>query len=382
MKEPASSELELAPDALEEPTPPKFRASLEAVLWRIWRGERPLLAVLLWPLSFLFFVVTGLRTALYRWGVFKQHRMPVPVISVGNLVVGGAGKTPVVLEVSRALQRRGREVAILSRGYGRDDENSLVIVSDGEAVRASPQEGGDEPVWLAHALPGVRVVVCASRVRAAEQALELKANALVLDDGFSHLALHRDVDILVVDEKLGLGNAQLLPAGPLRESPNAGKRASLLWLSRSTSPFSAPPSQLSALPLVRSSYQPTELLDLRLRPVGTLEELAGARVLGVCGISRPESFAATLRDLGLNLRGLESFPDHHRYTRSDLRRVLKLAQLERCDFVLSTEKDALKLPVEPEEEGLFRVLRMGCQTLGDAEALDQVLERFALGELK
>lgn len=353
-----------------------FRTRIERGLWRIWRGDAPVLSLLLLPFSLLFRLVVALRGALYAVGLFRTHRPPVPVVSIGNLVVGGTGKTPVTLEVARRLQKAGRRVAILSRGHGRRSKRELVIVSDGEAVRATPEEGGDEPVWLAHRLPGVRVVVAAKRAVAADQALELGADVLVLDDGFSHRALARDVDVLVVDESFGLGNGRLLPAGPLREPPAASSRAALVWLTRCELPDARPPPELSSLPVVRSAYEPDQLLDVSLRPVGIAEDLRDVRVLALCGIARPESFEATLRSLGANVRGFEAFPDHHDFTTEELERVARHADSQRCVWVVTTEKDAARLPAEGPLAGRIRVLGMRVRMLGSQEPLDRLLGRF------
>lgn len=353
------------------------RGRLEDALRSAWRGERPVLSAFLVPAGWLYAAGAGVNRGLYRLGWRKAHRAVAPVISVGNLVVGGAGKTPVTLELARRLLAAGRRVAVLSRGYGRRSDQPVVVVSDGSAVRASVEEGGDEPVWLAHRLPGLRVVVAAERFRAADVALELGADLLLLDDGFSHRALARDAEVVVVDAQVGLGNGRPLPAGPLREPPAAAAGASLLWLTRCEDAAVPPPLALEGLPLVRSRYLAGALVDPALRPAGVPGDLAGKRVLAVCGIARPESFERTLDGLGAVVRNLAAFPDHHRFTAQEAEALAREADAERCEYVITTEKDILRLPTEGALAGRVRALRMETSVLAPRASLEALLSRFA-----
>jgi len=351
-------------------------AAMEAFLRRAWRGEGGAAALLLIPLGWIWRAAAAIRRAMYASFLLRTHRAPAPVISVGNLVVGGAGKTPATLEIARRLLAAGRRPAVLSRGWGRVPGARVVVVSDGETVGATAQEGGDEPLWFARRLPGLIVVVAARRVDSARTAVELGADVLLLDDGLSHLALRRDADVVVVDSELGLGNGRMLPAGPLREPPSVAREAALLWLTRCEGASQAPPPGLGALPAVRSSFEPAELCDLKLRPAEGVETLQDARVIAVCGIARPESFERSLREAGANVRALAAYPDHHRFSAQDVLEAEQRAARERCALIVTTEKDAMRLALLP-CSGPWRALRMEVRLLGSTEALDGLLRRFA-----
>jgi tetraacyldisaccharide 4'-kinase len=351
------------------------RGAIEQALREAWAGRRPLLAASLAPLGWLWSVGSAVDRALFATGLRARTRVAVPVLSVGNLVVGGAGKTPATLELARRLQAHGRRVAVLSRGYGRSSGSRVVIVSDGQAVRATPDEGGDEPLWLARRLPGLMVVVAAKRAEAAQHAIELGADVLLLDDGLSHRALVRDADLVVVDAKTGLGNGRMLPAGPLREPASSARDAALVWLSRCGSETGPVPKLLEKRPVVRTRYVASGLVDLELHAAGGLRDLHGARVLGVCGIARPESFERTLRELGANARSCLSFADHHRFTAADVERLSKEAARDRVDVIVTTEKDALRL-AQVAPPGFARAIRMETEVIGDPSGLDALIRRF------
>ena len=295
-----------------------MRPNWEA-LW--YSDRRGIVFWLLAPLSLLY----GIGLALVQWvGTWRRPtRLPVRVISVGNLVVGGAGKTPVVIELCRRALAAGERVAVLSRGYGR---SSTALVRVSADALPPVDEAGDEPRLIARHCPGVVVWVCADRVRAAQAAVEAGATVVLLDDGFQHRRLARDVDILVDN---GLGNGWLLPAGPLREWASARSLATLTW-GRNGQPGD-----------VRSQ---DVLLGLRA-PDGALlplSELQGREVVALSGIARPERFLASLRAAGAVLRRIHAFPDHYRFSEATVRSILDEA---RGALVVTTEKDLERLPV-------------------------------------
>jgi tetraacyldisaccharide 4'-kinase len=354
-----------------------LRARVEHWLQSLWWGERSWSLWLLWPLSVLYRAGSWAHRRLYSSGIRARARLDVPVISVGNLVVGGAGKTPVTLDLARRFQAAGRKVAVLSRGYGRRSRQRVVIVSDGETTRASAAEGGDEPLWLAHKLPGLIVVVASRRTEAAMVALDLGADLILLDDGFSHHALARAVDVLVIDAAGKLGNGHLLPMGPLREPVSAAHaRASIIWLSRVRGASDEAPLRLATMPMVRSSYVASQLVDLELRAPEPLHALKDRRVLGVCGIARPDEFERTLRGTGAIVRGMSVFPDHHPFSASDVAALEKEALDERCDYLVTTEKDAMRLAPLTRNPA-FRALAMEVSIVSGGESLDALVRRFA-----
>ncbi len=280
------------------------------------------------------------RGALYDAHLLNAERVEgLRVISVGNVNVGGTGKTPAVLHLAEVLVQAGRKVGILTRGYGRRAKQPLTFT--GQDPLPSVEEAGDEPLLLARRCPRARVLVGADRRALAKRARdEFGLDVVLLDDGFQHRRLARDEDIVVVDEAAGFGNGRLLPRGPLREPLSALHRATLFWVRAVSSP--TPHLPLPPGPQVRTRYQPTAWVDSS----GTLhppEALSGVPVLALAGLARPGGFLRTLRQLGTDLRGTALFPDHHRFTPGELRAVEASAARQGAR-VVTTEKDAVRLP--------------------------------------
>ena len=306
----------------------------------------------------------ALRSLAYARGWARPTRIDgLRVVSVGNLTVGGSGKTPVVRALAERLQAAGESVAILSRGYGRRAPDARQV----EGPPWPPVEAvGDEPLMLARSLPGVRVWVGADRVALAMQARARGASVALLDDGFQTRRLGRDLDVVVVDEAVGLGNGHLLPRGPLREPGSALRRAQLLWLRVAERPAEVdwPPG----VPRVRARHAPRDVVDPsgRVTPAG---ELRGRRVVAFCGLARPTSFRRTVEALGPEVVRFDAFPDHHRYTPAELRALEQSAT--GGAMLLTTEKDAVRLP-----EGFpASVVRLGVAVLEGDEQLRHELAR-------
>jgi tetraacyldisaccharide 4'-kinase len=354
------------------------RAAIERWLGQVWIGRRPLASLLLWPLSLGWWIGSALHRAAYGIGLRSTVRAGVPVIAVGNLTVGGAGKTPVTLALATRLIADGRKVAVVSRGYGRRSRG-VVIVADGQAVRATADDGGDEPLWLARREPRLIVVVGERRAEAAATAMDLGADLVILDDGLSHYGLAHTVEVVVIDDGRRLGNGRLLPAGPLRLAPAAAARADLIWWTGvSADAVRVPvPEALRSHPAVHSSYAATGLVDFELRRREPIEALKGRRILAVCGIARPEAFEATLAALGANVRDLAAFPDHHRFSRGDVERIDRLARSKSCDLIVTTEKDAMRLGLVTEAGDWYRALAMDV-VIKDT-AFDLFARRFSPG---
>ena len=331
------------------------------------------LRFLLIPLSWLYTASVQLRNILYTRGVFKARRLPCRVISVGNIVVGGTGKTPAVIVIAEHLQREGMRVAILLRGYKRRGgkkmsrrlmsllplREKVAIVSDGEKVCASPIESGDEADMMAKRLSGVPIIVGKCRYLTGQVALErFKVDVLLLDDGFQHRQLARDVDILTIPATHPFGSPKkLLPAGTLREPPTALRRADLILLTHADTPnISAHAKKVVKglapnAPVLESIHQPTHLYPLvpnknnekrtNVRP--DTRELKGKRVLAVCGIGNPDAFVATLMRCSVASVELLAFPDHHVYTEADKQRIDTAFQAAAADLIVTTQKDEQKL---------------------------------------
>jgi tetraacyldisaccharide 4'-kinase len=303
---------------------------------------------LLRPLAAAYGVGVAARLALYRAGLFRVHRALRPVVSIGNVAAGGAGKTPFVRWLAGELLARGLKPGILTRGYGRQGRG-LVIVSDGEGRLAPVAASGDEPTLLARALPRVPIVADASRRRAARRLLEIApdTSVLLLDDGFSHVGLARDADVVLLDATDPDAGGALLPAGRLREPLDALARADLIVVTKSEQADPAPAAALAArhapgVPVFRAVTEVTGVFDGHggvVRP----EHLPGPTVVAVAGLARPEAFAATLASLGIGPAAFLSFRDHIRYGAVEIGRIARAAAETGATAVLATEKDAVKL---------------------------------------
>jgi tetraacyldisaccharide 4'-kinase len=290
------------------------------------------------------------RSGLYASGLLTQHVLPCRVISVGNLTVGGTGKTPVVIALANALSAGGRRVGVISRGYRRRSTSEILEVSDGRSVRGDPEETGDEPYLIARRCPGVAVAVGADRPRVGQYLVDrYHVETMILDDGFQHLALRRDVDILIVDASAPFGNGYLLPRGRLREPVSAIARASAVLLTRARQAGRLEEIKAgirAAAPQARigvSDFVPSAVMKVG----GENEEhpgiLKGERVLAVSGIAQPDSFRRLLEGMEATVAGQCVFPDHHAYSSDDVRSVRRTAERLGVDRIVTTEKDAVKL---------------------------------------
>jgi tetraacyldisaccharide 4'-kinase len=328
--------------------------SREKYIREVWEGKRAglfdtLLVLLLTPFSAVYSLVMRVREILYRTGILRCHALPKPVISVGNISVGGTGKTPMVILLARLLLDRGKRVAVLSRGYGGDGAGAVRVVSDGTSILLSPEEAGDEPFLMARSVPGLIVVTGADRHRAGLEACErFQPDILLLDDGFQHLRLRRDLNILLLDCRRPFGNGRTLPAGLLREPRSATRRADLVVYTRCGG--ESPPS-FPGIPTIRSSHCLRGIVVLGGDAVTPFSALRGRRGVAFAGIADPDSFFASLKGEGLELTATVPFPDHCRYDRGTcdtLREVLKETGGE---YLITTEKDAVKLTSFSESTG-------------------------------
>jgi tetraacyldisaccharide 4'-kinase len=304
------------------------------------------------PLGYLYGVAMKARRALYRSGRFRTRELGALVISVGNLTTGGTGKTPLVEWIANELAHKGRRVCILTRGYGRRRSRSRVIVSNGSEVLADANQAGDEPLLLAERLKGLAAVICdADRVAAASWAVEnLKSDAFVLDDGFQHLRVARNLNILTIDATNPWGNRRLVPAGILRESPAALARADCIVITRAddfdqTEELQRKIDELSGGRLTLRSRM--TLRGLRQvaspeAPVGA-DEIKASSVAAFCGVGNPESFFSLVRRAGYQLCHTQTFRDHHIYSQADIDRVARESNKRGAQILLTTAKDEVKL---------------------------------------
>ncbi|MDX6444969.1 MAG: tetraacyldisaccharide 4-kinase [Blastocatellia bacterium] len=304
------------------------------------------------PFSSLYGAAMKARRALYGSGRLGVHELGAPVISVGNLTMGGTGKTPLVEWIARELAQTGMRVCILTRGYGRTNPTRRIIVSDGNEILADAATAGDEPLLLAENLKGQAAVISDSnRVAAAAWALEnLQSDVFVLDDGFQHLRVARDLNILTIDATNPWGNGKLLPAGILRESPDELARADCIVITRADDPNTthALRGDIAAcsrdIPVFCSRMK---LIGLRAVQPGqrlvSSEEIKASRIAAFCGLGNPESFLSLLRRSGYRLAHTQVFRDHYRYEQPDVDILEREAVTRGAQFLVTTAKDEVKL---------------------------------------
>ena len=300
-------------------------------------------SIILPPLSVLYNAVTRTRLSLYRRGTFHSTKLDRPVISVGNITAGGTGKTPLVEWVARTLAAAGKKVCILTRGYGRDNPDRMVIVSDGRKVLATPSEAGDEPFLLATNLTGVSAVISnADRVAAGNEAIkQFGADCFVLDDGFQHLRLQRDLNIVTIDATNPWGGGNLLPYGRLREPLSGLSRADVIVITRT--------DQVKELDAINTEIRkhvpniPVFQSQMRISRITPLSDSSGALVPPVaafCAVGNPQSF---FNAVPYELAFEKSFADHHRYSQSEIDSLIDAATLAGANSLITTAKDAVKL---------------------------------------
>ena len=326
----------------------------------------------LYLLSILYGTAVKARLALYSSGLLKAGRLECKVISVGNITVGGTGKTPTVEFISRSLLERGFRVAILSRGYRRTGKG-IGTVSDGKDIFLGPEEAGDEPYMLARRLKTVPVLVGADRHELGRYALErFPLDVIVLDDGFQHIRLKRDLDVLLVDGEKGFGNGYLLPRGPLREPLSGIKRAGIVLISKASvesDEIAGSIRKIHPVPgLFKSSYRAEKLVSLWAGEQTGLERLSGSRVMALSAIANPSSFLNLLSSLGGTVVSDCSFPDHYSYKSKELEEVIDKARADGADFIVTTEKDAVKLrQLEPRMDIPVYYLEIGLDMHGEEQ---------------
>lgn len=296
------------------------------------------------------------REASYRLGVVKPRRVAAKVVSVGNLTLGGTGKTPAVIHLAKRYRAAGERVAILIRGHGGEQLKGVNVVHDGFERLLNVAQVGDEAVLLADRLGDVPVLAGKDRRLTAAEAVETYgATVLVLDDAFQYRRLAIDTQIVLLDATRPFGTERLFPAGTLRDPPSYLKRADQLWLSRLDHPDAMTAEALTsrlatiapAVPVYRSHHTPARLWQFPGGAELPLASLAGRQVLGMAGIGNHGAFWATLQGLGIAGLVEAPFPDHHSYGQSDIAGAVKLAQERGCDAVVTTEKDAVRLELWP-----------------------------------
>lgn len=350
-------------------------------------------------LSYVYSFAVRLRLYLYKNRIFRNKPLGCLVVVVGNLTVGGTGKTPIVEKLARTLTERGRTVAILSRGYkskkeplfkkiwrklSHGEEAPPKVVSDGKSVLLDSEVAGDEPYMLAKNLPGVVVLCDKNRVKAGSFAIRrFGCDTLILDDGFQYLPLKGRLNLLLIDKTNPFGNQQLLPRGILREPIRHLSRASYIFLTKSDGNEDESLLELirehnSKAEIIECAHQPQFLQSIEDGGHQPLDILRGARIAAFSGIAYPESFENMLRSFGAEICYNRRFLDHHRFTRSEIKKLYNEAFEAKLDMIVTTEKDAVRLFPDIKSKLPTYFLRLEIEILSGGEDFEAATARICL----
>ncbi|MCX5904186.1 MAG: tetraacyldisaccharide 4'-kinase [Proteobacteria bacterium] len=361
-----------------------IRSSIERLITMQKPGA--LLSLALFPLAGASYILQGsvwLRRLLYEKGVFKSCRLPCAVLSIGNITVGGTGKTPAVYHIARHLKDAGYRVAILSRGYRAQDTGQGLVVADGSRVLAGPEQAGDEPFMLAQKLRDVPVLAGRDRVSLGRQAVrDFAAQVIIMDDGFHYFRLKRDLDIVLINSRNPFGNGYLLPRGTLREPISSIGRAQLIMLSKVDQTTNAAGLEKTIqkynprAPIFKASLQAQALRrtanDETLSPAA----LQGKRATAVCSIGDPDSFFSLLESLAVTVTAKLAFPDHHWYAGADYRVINQSGG--NADFIITTEKDIAKLDKNMLDKHKLLILQTSLQIDGEEKFFETIRQHAGL----
>ncbi len=299
--------------------------------------------LLLSPASLLFGAVAKTRRTLYAKGFLKSNKLAAKVISVGNITVGGTGKTPLVVFIAKVLAEKGEKVCILTRGYGRENANQRLLVSDGEKILANVKESGDEPFESAEKLLGISLVLAdKNRASAGTWAIKnLGITAFILDDGFQHIQLERNLNIVCIDATNPFGNGKLLPAGILREPLESLKRADVIVVTRANLMETG---ELRIENLLSEIKQFTDSpIFISQNKIILNSQFLNLNSFAFCGLGNPENFFSQLRQDNFNVVATKIFRDHHNYSQQDADEIGQIAKENNAEILLTTAKDAVKL---------------------------------------
>lgn len=374
--------------------------AIDVILERRYGRRATLLRWLLHGLSHIYRGIVQLRLKLYRSRVFRPRSLGCLVISVGNLTVGGTGKTPVVEMLARELQAGGRRVAILSRGYKSVPRPLLLrlwdrlfkkkaaflprVVSDGGSLFLDSRSAGDEPFMLANNLRDVVVLVDRDRVKSGLYAVEqFGADVLLLDDGLQYVRMRHAVEIVLIDSQAPFGNEYMLPRGTLREPPENLRRATHIFLTKCASENNEALVERirrynRTAEIIACAHRPRHLKNFVTGEIKPLSFLEGIKVGTICGIAVPESFENAVHGLGAEIELAKSYTDHHRFSKREIDTFIRRCVRRGLDAIITTEKDAVRIPRILDPEVPIYYLRVEIEILGGRENLDCFLERLTV----
>jgi len=340
--------------------------------------------IIAYGLSFFYRLIINSRNWLYDHKIFKEVTLPCPVISVGNITVGGTGKTPFVIMLAQMLQENGFKPAILSRGYGGKSINPANIVSDGHKILLDSETAGDEPFLIARTLKDIPVITGAKRIITGKTAVnQLGANVLICDDAMQHRQIFRDINLVLLDSSSLSGKNHILPRGRLREPITELSRASAIVLTRAneaqqTNNTIGELFPAENIPIFRSIHKPKDVVKGDYSEQKPISILAGKKVCAFCGIANPGSFRKTLSDAEAQVLSFDIFFDHHRYSQSELEKIKTRFVDCRADFIVSTQKDGERLQEFPEFLKIIYMLRIEMEIIPSGESFKKfILDRLA-----
>lgn len=302
--------------------------------------------------SFFYMLAYKTRLILYKLKLLRSNSLNATVISIGNITTGGTGKTPLVIETAKHFLNQGRKVGILSRGYKRriiNNNNDALLVSDGQEILIEHELSGDEPYLIAKKIPKAIVVVGKDRIKTGKAAIKLGAEILILDDGYQNMKLNKNENILLLDGHNPFDNGHLLPSGKLRESLDSIKRASTIIISNPDKKgltqeiIKTIKDYAQDKPIFYLNYRIKQLKGINITKTINIENLKDTKAIGFCGIANPKSFLKSLEENYINLSSFLTYPDHYNYSVEDITHIIKLAQNNKIENIITTEKDAIKI---------------------------------------
>jgi tetraacyldisaccharide 4'-kinase len=319
------------------------------------------------------------RNWLYDKKIFAVVKLPCPVISIGNIAAGGTGKTPCVIMLAQMLQSHGFKPAILSRGYGGKSSKSVNIVSDGKNILLDSKTAGDEPFLMAQSLRSIPIIVGPQRIKTGSAAIDrFGANVLICDDAMQHRQIFRDINLVLLDSQDPFGNGHVLPRGKLRE-PIAGlERASAFLLTRTdetpkTDEINNELTQIRNIPIFMSIHKLKDVIKGDYSDKWPISNLTGKRVCAFCGIAKPDSFEKSLLAAQAHILSLDTFPDHHNYSRAELERIKNKFYNYEADLIITTQKDGMRLQNFADFLSIIYMMRIEMEITPSRESFDNFI---------
>jgi tetraacyldisaccharide 4'-kinase len=308
-----------------------------------------LIRLLLYPLSVLYGIITDLRNFLYTKRILNVQDFSIPIISIGNIVTGGTGKTPFTMLCIDLLREKYQQIVIVSRGYGRKSK-SIQIVSDGQGNILTAEMGGDEPVMIARRYPRVPVIVSEIRSEGIHQAIKtFKADLILLDDAFQHRQVARNCDLVLIHSIRKLNAERMLPLGDLRERLSQLKRANIVILNKTEGNLTEGDldllNKIYTGPIFDCYFRPQHLVNSGLKKIAEIKTLKDKAVYIFCAIARPEKFIQMIKKMGVIIQKVRIYPDHYSYTVGDLEQIRNEYRDLECDYLVTTEKDMVKVDI-------------------------------------